>query len=235
VAVTRDTVRTNIRESLGDVNPSETVVGDFRINDVISRNMYAIAGRSEMPRSSVTSVSLSASTYEYTVSSTTGHTVGQVFLNSDGYELAYVPWEQFNAYYRQDTAEPRGSGTPREYTMREDTSNLLRFRFGPTPDATDTAKVHLSVLPAALTTDAISIPFANDLLRALEAACLSEIVLALDKSTLAKLGLSKDVAGKWSAESDRLVRGYNLRMGRLGGRQDRIITDRRTRAVGARF
>lgn len=222
MASDRETVRGRIKELLGDSNPSEPIFGEFRYNDIINRNVYLIAGRATMPRTSVTSVSLVASTYEYTVASTVAQSVGQVFLNSNGDELNPVPWEQFNAYYKQDTAVPRASGTPREYTMREDTSNTLRFRFGPTPNATDTAKVHLSILPATLASDTTAIPFANDLVRALELTCAAEVVLVMDKARRQAAGLSPDVASKWLAASDAMVRDYNIRQAKLGTRQDHI-------------
>ena len=223
MATTRLDVRDHIQEILGNVNPSEPVIGQFRYNEVINRNMHAIAARCDMPRSSVASVALVASTFEYTVASTTAQSVGLVILNSIGRELGFVPWEQFNAYYRQDSAQPLGSGTPEEYTLREDTSNLLRFRFGPTPSAIDTVKVHLSILPATLATDTSAIPFAIDLVRALELSCACEIVLAMDKTKLGAIGLAKDVAAKWDSEAARIIHDYNVRMGRLGSRQNHIL------------
>ena len=208
---------------IGDVNPSETVLNDFRINDVIGRNVHLLATWCDLPRSTVSSITLANGTYEYTIASTTAKAVGLVLLNSTGDELGFVPWEQFNAYYKQDTAEARDAGTPQEYTLRESVTNVVTFRFGPTPNASDSAKVHLSVLPAELTSDATSIPFADDLRRGLELMCAAEIVAALDDDQLKRLGVSKAIVPVWTAALNRVVRDYHRRQANLGARQNRIL------------
>lgn len=221
MATTRLAVRNRVYEMLGDPNPAERVVSEFRYNTSIERNMYLVAAKANMPRSAVSSTSLVADTYEYTISNTAQH-VGFALLNSTGTELAPVPWEQFNAYYRQDSSSPRVSGTPKEYTVREDVSNDLIIRVGPTPDASDTLKVNLSVLPALLTTDAISIPFSEELTRALDLFVAGDVVASVSDELLAKLGVSRSAAGLWMDQGEKAVRDYNRRQSRLGERQNRI-------------
>lgn len=232
MAATRAVVRGRIQEILGDVNPSERVVGQFRYDEVIARNMHLIAARCVLPRDSVTSITLVANTYDYAAHATLQYqSITQALLNSTGRELNYVPMEQFNAYYRQDTAEPRESGEPREYTIYENTSNLVRVRFGPTPNASDTAKFHATSLPALLTADSSSIPFSNDLLRGLESACAAELVLALSPDALAKLGLDKSVAGAWTAQTERAIHDHNVRQQAMGRRQNHILRHRGRRVA----
>ena len=224
MSATRSVVRGRIQELIGDVNPAERVVGQFRYDEVIGRNMHLLGARCAMGRDSVVSVTLVAGTYDYAVHATLQYRdVSQVFLNDDGAELGFVPREQFDAYYLQDTADPVSSGTPREYTVYENTSSLTRIRVGPTPDAAGTLKVHASSIPALLTSDGATIPFSLELLRALESQCAAEIVLMLGQDALAKLGLDRAVAQKWTAEVDRTVRAYNQRVHDLGTRQNRIL------------
>ena len=224
MSATRATVRGRIQEILGDVNPSERVVNQFRLDETIGRNMHLIAGRAMMPRDSVTSVALVASTYDYSLSaSLTYQMVEQVLLDSTGREIAFVPFAQFNAYYRQDTAQPIGTGTPQEYTLYETTTNILKIRFGPTPSASDTAKVHAAAVPALLTADSSVIPFAHTLIRGLESACAAEIVLALSDEALGRLGLSRGVARKWSADAEGAIHDYNVRQRRMGAQQNHIL------------
>lgn len=225
MAATRAVVRGRVQEILGDVDPSNRVVGQFRYDEVIGRNMHLLAGRVQMPQDAVASITLAAGTYDYAVHASLQYlTVAQVFLDSDGQELEFVPRDEFNAYYRQDTSQPRSSGTPREYTVYEAaTTSLLRMRFGPTPDATDAAKVHASSLPALLSTDSSSIPFSNELLRGLESMCATEIALSLSPEQAARLGLDKSVVRKWSDDADEAIRTFNVRQRNLGNRQDRIL------------
>jgi hypothetical protein len=208
---------------LGDQNPDERVVSTFRYNQAIGRNMHLIAARVQMPRSAVQSVSISVALgFEYSTLTDTPQSVDQIFLNSTGDELVPVPWEQFNAYYRQDTADPRDSGTPREYTTRENVTSGLVIRVGPTPNASDTLKVHLSILPITLASDTTSIPFSDELRRGLESAVAAEIVTSLSDASLKKLGVPRPAAGLWNAQLETVIRDYNLRQQRLGTRQDHI-------------
>jgi hypothetical protein len=181
-----------------------------------------------LPSEAITSVSLVSGTYQYTLSSESAKSVSLVLLNSTGGELAPVPWEEFNAYYKQDTASPRANGTPREYTTRESSANTTLIRFGPTPNATDSAKVHVSLLaatasgvPTAGDVEDIFLP--NDLIRGLEARCCAEVALMLAPENRAALGISADVATKWLDEAKQVIHDYNVRQGRLGSRQDYIL------------
>ena len=223
MATDRATVRAAVQELLGDTNPDQRQVTTFRYNQSIHRHAQAIAARVYMPRIAVQSISLVAGTFEYTSLTATPNTVDQVILNSTGAELAPVPWEQFNAYYRQDSAEPRDSGEPREYTIRESVTNGLVIRVGPTPSEADTLKIFETTIPAALASDATSIPFSDELVRGLESAVAAEIISTASDDRLKALGVARSAAATFAAQSEAMVRAYNLRQGRLGARQDRIL------------
>jgi hypothetical protein len=217
---------------LGDVNPDSRAISQFRYNQSIARNVQLIAMRANLPRSAVQSVSISvAGGYEYSGITDAMQSVDQVLLNSTGDELVYVPWEQFNAYYRQDTAMPRASGTPVEYTIRENLSSGLVIRVGPTPNASDTLKVHGPILPAALSSDSTVIAFSDELIRGLESAVAAEIVSTLSEDKLKSLGVPRSAASLWVAQLDMAIRSYNQRQLRLGARQDRILRHGGRRAM----
>lgn len=227
MATTRLTVTTFVQEMLGDTNPAARVISGFRVNECVSHNTHLMAGRCRMARNSVASLSLVASTYDYAVSATLTHqNIAQVFLNSTGRELMFVPFEEFNAYYQQDTAQPLGSGTPEEYTLYEAitaTVHVSRIRFGPTPSAADTAKIHASNMPALLETDATTVPFSDQLVRGLVAACAAELVLAMSPENLAALKLDKAVASQWLADAERAIHDHNVRELNLGHQQDHVL------------
>jgi hypothetical protein len=211
------------------------MVGDFRYEEIIQRGIHSIATRTMMPRDAVASVTLVAGTYDYAVSaSLTIQSVSQAFLNSTGDELVFVPFDEFNAYYKQDTALPRASGTPAEFTLWENTSGLTRVRFGPTPSAAGTVKIHYSSITSP-TTDSGFILFADDLITALVSWCAADIVVALDRAILTARGLDKSSAGPWIAEANQIIRGYNVRQGNLGLRQNHVLRygGRRNRSMVA--
>ena len=227
MSVTRAAIRTRVRELLGDTNGDERKISAFRYLQSIHRNMHMIAARVNMPRSSVQSITLVASTYEYTSLTNTPQSVGLVLLNSTGAELRPVPWEQFNAYYKQDTAEPRDSGTPSEYTIRENTSNGLVIRFGPTPNASDTVKVHIAIIPDQPSTDSTAVPFSDELARAWESAVAGELVSTISEDALKSLGVPRSSAALFFNQMEQAIRDYNRRQGRLGTRQDHIMRGNR--------
>ena len=216
-------MRAAVQELLGDTNPDQRQVTTFRYNQSIHRHVSAIASRVYLPRIAVQSVSLVAGTFEYTSLTATPNTVDQVILNSTGAELAPVPWEQFNAYYRQDSAEPRDSGEPREYTIRESVTNGLVIRVGPTPSEADTLKIFETTIPAQVASDTTSIPFADELRRALESFVAAEIISTLSEDRLRALGVAKSAATLYLKQGEDGIRAYNIRQGRLGQRQDRIL------------
>ena len=235
MATTRAGVRNRVREMLGDQDPANRVVSQFRYDGSISRNMFLIASKATMPRAAVSSVSISAGAYESTAITDTARSVKLVVDNATGKELAYVPWDDFNSYYGQDTANPRASGTAVEYTVRENTTAGLVIRVGPTPSANATFDVHYAAMPSALSTDSTSIPFSEELTRALDSFVAAEIASTLSEDKLAKLGVPRSSAKLWLEQGTAAIRDYNLRMGRLGTRQDRIFRDRRTRMAGVRY
>ena len=231
MALTVGEVRNRVKEVLGDMNPSDQVVGEYRYDEIVRGNVQVVASRANMPRNSPVSISLLAGTYDYAVSATlTYQSIAQVLLNSNGRELVFVPFEQFNAYYKQETAEPHGSGTPVEWTAYENTSGLTRMRFGPTPDESDTAKVHANSIPLL---DPASISFSDDLVRALIYSCASEVLLMLNDEQRAKLGLDTKVAAKWAADVERAIHGYNVRQQNLGAVANHVLRygGRRARTV----
>ena len=184
--------RANVYEMLGDLNSDLRSIGVFRLNQAIEKHSQLVAGRTIRPRETISSVALVANTYDYSLSAEIMG-VHQVFLNSNGFELGYLPFTDFNAFYRQETASPVG-GTPMQYTVWEGTNGALRIRVGPTPAAADTLKVHNGIVPVALSADSTSIFCTRELLRAIECFAAAECVMLLSEDELAKLKTTRGYA-----------------------------------------
>ena len=224
MSATLATTRFNVQQLLGDNNPDRRSVGSVRLNEIIKANAHTIYGRIIKPRESITTQATVAGTYDYSLSGETSP-VAQVFLNSTGAEMAFVPFEIFNARYRQETDDPMASGTPGEYTLWEGTNNALRIRIGPTPGAVDSLKIHRSLMPSFSSPpdDADNLNFASDLLRAIEFAAAADCASLLGEDELAILKLSPAAGAMWRAKSSQAVRDYNVRASANGFRQDGVV------------
>ena len=161
-------------------------------------------------------------------------TTAQVFLNADGSELCYAPFELFNSRYRQATSDPAASGTPIEYTLWETSAQVMTVRDGPTPDsaADGPIKVYHSILPVMMSnsdnvgglSNTASIPFSNELISALESACAAELVSTMSAEWVEKLGLDKAVViPRWEREAEEGIRSYNLRQLKNGRQQNHVL------------
>ncbi|HTF39006.1 MAG TPA: hypothetical protein VK754_00240 [Propionibacteriaceae bacterium] len=232
-AITLRLLRGRIFDMIGDVDSENPAINPFRLDAIINRQANRLASRTIRPQETVQSITLVVGTYDYALASNgiVEH-VSQVFLNADGLELYYLPFEQFNQRYRQATAAPAGSGQPREYTVWETADQVMTLRVGPTPDTAGDGplKVYHSILPVVLSnsvysfSDSDTIPFSHELLAGLEAACAAEAVLAMSDEFVAKLGLDRSrLVAHWTAEAEGAIRAYNLRQLNNGKRQDRIF------------
>ena len=234
MAITPAILRQRIRDLIGDTDSEQSVVSPFRLDLIINKQVHRIASRTIRPRETVQSITLVASTYDYALASSglVEH-VAQVFLDADGTELYPVPFELFNSRYRQATSEPLPSGTPREYTLWETAAQVMTLRIGPTPNsaADGPLKVYHSILPAMLSTSTYAgalttqaIPFSDELIAGLEAACAAEVVSGMNAQNVEPLGLDKGiVVPRWEAEAEGAIRQYNLRQLKNGQRQDRVL------------
>lgn len=219
--------RWNVQQLVGDNNPDRRSVSFVRLNEIVKNNAHSMFSRIIKPRDTVVSVTVSAGTYDYSLSNEVGN-VAQIFLNSTGDELAPLPFEILNARYRQDTDNPSASGTPAEYSLWEGVNNATRIRIAPTPSAGGTLKVHRSTIPvfSSPPADADSIPFALDLLRALEMACAADSLAGLSEDELAVLKTDRSAASMWRARADQALRNYNVRASANGYRQQEVIRAR---------
>lgn len=237
-------IRARIYDIIGDHNTEDPAIDPFRIDSVINKNAHRIAARTIRPQETVQSITLVVGTYDYALASSVNvDHVAQVFLDADGIELCYVPFELFNSRYKQATSEPAASGTPREYTLWETSSQVMTLRVGPTPDtaADGPIKVYHSVMPTLMSnsdnvgglSNTATIPFSNELVAALESACASELVGIMTAEKLEKLGLDKSVLiPRWEREVEEGIRSHNLHRLKNGLQQDRVLRTSNNRLSG---
>lgn len=217
MSITRAAVRARLQELLGDMNPDARVVGQFRYNEVISRNMNMLASRSIRPRETELTVAVVAGTYDYTLDVTkTIATVSSVYDYTNWWELEFLEFEAFNRAFRENTVNPPISGRLSHYTLWETAGQLGTLRVGPMPNAATSLRVHYGILPAALASESTAIPFTLELQRALESFSAAELISTLGDERLQKLGLSRSVVGLWQAQGQQALRDHNKRQGSMG-------------------
>jgi len=243
VPITVAVLKARILDILGDVDPENRAVHPFRFDTIINRQVHRLASRTMRPQETVQSITLVVGTYDYALASSglVDH-VSQVFLDADGSELLYVPFDLFNSRYRQATSEPAASGPPCEYTLWETAANVMTLRVGPTPDnaADGPIKVYYSILPAMLSNSVYSvltgievIPFGNELIVGLEAACCADAVAGMNEESVKRLGIDKGIAiQQWAAEVESAIRAHNLRQLKNGKLQDHVFRTSGHRLAG---
>jgi len=243
VAILVAVLRARILDRIGDMDPDQPAIAPFRLDAIINAQTHRIASRTIRPQETVQSITLVAGTYDYALASSglVEH-VAQVFLDADGIELYYRPFEDFNSRYKQATSEPLPNGAPREYTTWETAAQVMTLRVGPTPDSADDGplKVYHSILPAMLSDSAHdafsntdSIPFSSELAVGLEAACAAEAVAGMKADDVARLGLDRrTLVAQWREDAESAIREYNRRQLRNGRRQDRIFRRSNARLTG---
>lgn len=226
---------------LRDMNTSDPIASDYTYDEAIDRHAFLLSSRAYMVPTAVQTVSLVASTYEYTMTGVQAQSISSAILNSTGRELVFVPWDEFNAYWRQDSAEPQSSGTPVEYSFREkatDPENDLLIRFGPTPSATDAVDIFIAQLleqgatpaPAFLgTAGSTVIPFPDDLIRGLQLLVAAEIAGVASEDRLAKRGLSANAARVFASQAEPAIKSYNVRARRMSQQDHRLRSARERR------
>lgn len=238
-------VRDRVRLLTGDVDPGRPAVGTLRMNAMIEGRLIEFSGRTFRHDEAVQTVTLVASTYDYTL---TGETFGvqEVLRNSDGYALRRQTMEYMNEHYRQDTSSPVASANlPVDYAIFElagTTASAVqrtRIRVGPTPNASGSLKVWSNVIPALLTMynyygddnvtevglgDNLSPGAANGdglFIVALVHAVAGDCVLSMPEEERKRLAISTQIVPVWQRISDNALKGHNWRM-RLNSAQSHV-------------
>lgn len=223
MSATRSVTEANIRLLIDDSNPDDYAISSVRLHQVVQGEMQLIGSRMALPMEAVTSVSLVAGTYDYTLTGIVAD-VRQVMLDSNGRALDPLTLEEMNRNYYQDTTPGTGRGTPRYYALYETSAQLSRMRVAPTPNASDTLKLYHGLIPAALSADSSTIPFSAPLLRVLERSAAAECVAMMSPEDRAKRMIGIESLTLWREMAEQGFRDENWRLRILGsGTQDRVI------------
>lgn len=238
MSVTVEILKSRVRDLIGDVDSEQPVINPFRLDVIINKQIHRLSAKTIRPQETVQSITLVVGTYDYALASSgLVAEVAQVFLDADGAELiGPVPFDVFNSRYRQATSEPAASGRPCEYTVWETAANVATLRVGPTPDAASDGplKVYHSIMPTALANTTFpanasilasntTLPFGNELIAGLEAACAAEASRVMTAADRERAGIDKATIAGWVADAEEGVRAHNLRQRRLGRQQDHIF------------
>ena len=220
MSATRTATEMNIRLLIDDLDPDSYAISSVRMHQYLQGQMHVMGTRLILPMEAVTSVSVVAGTYDYTITGTVGD-VRKVLDNATGRELVPMTFDDICSAYLQDTDESV-SGDPAAYALYETSAQASKMRVGPTPSASGTLKVYYGIIPAALTTDASTIPFSAPLLRALERLTAAECVAVMGAQDRQKRMVSPDVVRLWREMAEQAITNENYRMRTMGALQRRI-------------
>lgn len=220
MADTVSNVRRRIRLLIDDMDNNAFAIDSERLTTLMENRMQFTAADVGMGPAWVSgAVTLTASSFEYTLPTSIQYQrVMAVQLNSQEWLMERVTPLELKAL--QDGAGSEDAH-PTHYSLFEDASQQIHVWLFPTPSAADTLNILRAQVPAALTTDAINIPFSDPLLRAFEKACALEALLLMDEEERARRKAVLDGASKWEREINRAHRLERVRMGNLK-RSDRV-------------
>lgn len=211
---TRSVTSYNIRLLIDDLDPDDYAISSVRMNQYIQGQMHLLGNRMVLPMEAVTSVAVTGGTYDYTLTGTAGD-VRQVFWNSTGQELDRLSFEDIVSQFLQDTSVS-STGTPAYYSLYETSAQASKLRLAPTPAASGTLKIYYGIIPAALTTDASTIPFSAPMLRVLEKMVARECLGIMGPDDLKRRMISKDVIPLWTQQIEQGISYENFRMAAMG-------------------
>lgn len=213
----------NIRRLIDDLNPEQYAISSYRMGTIVSSQVQNLASRTFQPRvAPPETVALVAGTFDYTLT-LANNFVHQLMLDSNGWELEKLSFEELNAYYRQDTNSPVGRSTPCHYAPFETNAQVHRIRVAPTPASSDTLNVYRNVLPAATAGESTDVPFSNVMLRTLEKACAIQCIGVMNPDDRERRKISPEVMNLWREDVENGVRSENWRQRTLGHTQTHII------------
>jgi hypothetical protein len=191
-------VRTRVRYYLNDLDASQPVFTDPRLNMAISTARVIVAGETHMPHAwSNADFTTSTSTDTYAITGTALVEQVLALVNAeDGLEIEMISRKSFQAL-RDGIDDPQhsGSGQPLFATLIESVTNVLSVQLHPWPDAAYRVNVLRAVLsPDAVHTDSTSLAFDAHGIEAVAARAAAHMAGKADQATLAKLGLSPNAA-----------------------------------------
>jgi hypothetical protein len=217
---TRAVTAYNVRVMIDDSDMDDFAINSLRMNQFIQGQMHLLAGRMVLPMEAVTSVAVTAGTYDYTLSGTVAD-VRKVLWNATGAELEPMTFDDIASVYLQDTAITT-SGTPEAYALYETSAQASKLRLAPTPSADGTLKLHYGIIPTALTTDISTIPFSAPMLRILEMMVASECISIMSPDDRKRRMVSTDIVKMWGQMIQQGLQDENMRMRGMGSLQRRI-------------
>lgn len=207
-------VRNNVRWLLQDHDPSNYAVSTPELNRLIEHRMQTAAVEiGQGPAWVTAALTLVPDQSDYTLP--TGVTYQQVMLlrlGSQGWSMMRISMDIMTVK-RRGPAIPRG--LPTDYTLWEDTSQVVNVRLFPTPSQADTIDIFRSLVPATLTDDSTAIPFSDGGLRLLELGVALRAAKRMTPEQRAQRLLSDDVIKQWEQDIETEKRTERSRINRL--------------------
>jgi len=232
---TRATVRGRIKELLGDVRPAEPIFTQFRYDECINRNIQMFMGRAIAQDTTLT-VSLVAGSYDYTVTAIIGEvkSAWQAFLSGTGAELTYLPLEELNNLYHQESSAAAASGDPAYFSLYESTTQVWKVRVAPTPASSGSLILYQSVTLDLPTSEGSSIAMDEQLIRALECAVAADLIETADQATLQAGRISRAAVPTFRLQAEQGLKDHNQRRMGMGRRQNYVLRRRAGSIVAPR-
>lgn len=218
---TRAVTEMNIRYLLDDLDPDDYAISSVRMHQYLQGQMHMLAARMVLPMEAVTSVSVTAGTYDYTLSGTVGD-VRKVLWDATGQELVRLSFDDICSGYLQDSTASVTRGIPIAYALYETSAQASKMRVAPTPVSSGTLKLYYGIVPAALTADSSTIPFSAPMLRVLERLTAAECASVMSPADRQRRMLGDGAAALWRQQAEQALANENFRMRTMGALQEKI-------------
>ena len=209
--------RTRVRYHMRDRDPSRYAFSTPEVEREMEAVLRALSGPSGLGTGqNWTTLAVTAATDTYDMPDSEMYRQVLAIRRDDGLPLEILTREQFDRWREGESSTSHSSGRPERATLYEvpsvtTTAPKLVVQFHPWPDRSETLDILRSLVPSSLGSDTHLLPFDDIGCEALAYKVAANLLAGTDDETLARLKLTRAVAGLYASEADRLVRESRIR------------------------
>lgn len=209
--------RTRVRFHLRDRDPADYAFSTNEVEREMAAALQTLSGPSGLGTGqNWTTLAVTSATDTYDMPDAEMHRQVLAVRRDDGFTLDLLTREQFDRWREGESSTSHSSGRPERCTLYEipgvtGTPPKLKVQFHPWPDRSETLDILRSLEMSGLGSDGYYLPFDEMGCEALAYKTAANLLAGTDDGTLAKLKLTRAVAGLYANEAERLVRESRIR------------------------